>query len=51
MELEKEGHGNRERIKRELSKEEVVINYINCYEEVREIHFTKIVKLTLEIKF
>lgn len=51
MELEKEGHDDRERTKRELNKEEVVINYVNCYEEVREICFTKIMRLTLEIKF
>lgn len=44
MELEWKGHEDRERTKRELTKEEGVISHVNCYKEVKSIHFTKIIK-------
>lgn len=44
MEFEWKGYEDRERIKRELIKEEGVISYVNCYKEVKLIYFIKIIK-------
>ena len=36
VELEKEGHGDRDRRKRgELNREETAIHHVNCYKEVK----------------
>lgn len=35
VELEKEGHGDRDRRKTELNKEKVVIHRVNCFKEVK----------------